>query len=151
MQVLSCCSSNLPLYGAWLVIICQPINSELHKPRNRTTTPAINTERIRLTPSIAPTFPFPYMQPVMMPGQPPTGHASRHRDYRRTYKACNACRQKKVRCIPDPSGFLSGPCARCRRESRQCLFGADHSARAKKLTDIIQSINLSSWHWLTHG
>lgn len=47
------------------------------------------------------------------------------RPYRRTYKACIPCRQRKAKCDlgAGPDGLPIGPpCARCRREMRQCVF-----------------------------
>ncbi|KAI5455745.1 hypothetical protein BGZ63DRAFT_468495 [Mariannaea sp. PMI_226] len=55
----------------------------------------------------------------------------RNRGYQRTYKACIACRQKKLRCIPDATGYLFGACARCKRESRPCLFDTAQTGKAK--------------------
>ncbi|KAI2726285.1 transcriptional regulator family: Fungal Specific TF [Penicillium roqueforti] len=45
--------------------------------------------------------------------------------YQRTYKACIPCRQRKAKCDlgTDPGGLPIGPpCARCRRELRECVF-----------------------------
>lgn len=45
--------------------------------------------------------------------------------YQRTYKACIPCRQRKAKCDlgTDPDGLPIGPpCARCRRELRECVF-----------------------------
>ncbi|KAJ5825596.1 hypothetical protein N7474_002734 [Penicillium riverlandense] len=47
------------------------------------------------------------------------------RPYQRTYKACIPCRQRKAKCDlgTGPDGLPIGPpCARCRRELRQCVF-----------------------------
>ncbi|KAJ5669613.1 hypothetical protein N7462_010683 [Penicillium macrosclerotiorum] len=47
------------------------------------------------------------------------------RPYQRTYKACNACRQRKAKCDlgTGPDGLPIGPpCARCRREMRECVL-----------------------------
>ncbi|KAJ5168791.1 uncharacterized protein N7482_004385 [Penicillium canariense] len=45
--------------------------------------------------------------------------------HRRVYQACEPCREKKVRCelgsVDCPS---KPPCARCRRESKECFFAA---------------------------
>ncbi|KAH0827674.1 hypothetical protein FOPE_00091 [Fonsecaea pedrosoi] len=54
------------------------------------------------------------------------------REHRRVYQACEPCRLKKVRCelgsVDQPK---RGPCARCRRENRDCFFAA---TRTRKLT-----------------
>ncbi|KAJ5347226.1 Fungal transcriptional regulatory protein [Penicillium brevicompactum] len=45
--------------------------------------------------------------------------------YQRTYKACIPCRQRKAKCDlgTDSDGLPIGPpCARCRRELRECVF-----------------------------
>ncbi|KAJ5550063.1 hypothetical protein N7535_001994 [Penicillium sp. DV-2018c] len=45
--------------------------------------------------------------------------------YQRTYKACIPCRQRKAKCDlgTGPDGLPIGPpCARCRRELRECIF-----------------------------
>jgi Fungal Zn(2)-Cys(6) binuclear cluster domain. len=45
--------------------------------------------------------------------------------YQRTYKACIPCRQRKAKCDlgSGPDGLPIGPpCARCRRELRDCVF-----------------------------
>lgn len=57
--------------------------------------------------------------------RPPGRRSTSGREYQRAYKACLSCRQKKARC--DLGGGSGGippgpPCARCRREQRQCLF-----------------------------
>lgn len=43
--------------------------------------------------------------------------------YRRSYKACLNCRQRKVKCdLGDISNPSKPPCARCRREGKECTF-----------------------------
>ncbi|KAJ6164979.1 hypothetical protein N7470_003651 [Penicillium chermesinum] len=47
------------------------------------------------------------------------------RPFQRTYKACIPCRQRKAKCDlgVGPDGLPIGPpCARCRREMRECVF-----------------------------
>ncbi|PWY78263.1 C6 transcription factor [Aspergillus heteromorphus CBS 117.55] len=47
------------------------------------------------------------------------------RTYQRTYKACLSCRQRKAKCDlgTDADGLPVGPpCAKCRREQRECVF-----------------------------
>ncbi|PYH98817.1 C6 transcription factor [Aspergillus ellipticus CBS 707.79] len=47
------------------------------------------------------------------------------RTYQRTYKACLSCRQRKAKCDlgTDVDGLPVGPpCAKCRREQRECVF-----------------------------
>ncbi|PYH34316.1 putative C6 transcription factor [Aspergillus neoniger CBS 115656] len=48
-----------------------------------------------------------------------------NRAYQRTYKACLSCRQRKAKCDlgTDSEGLpLGPPCAKCRREQRECVF-----------------------------
>ncbi|PIG89499.1 Zn(II)2Cys6 transcription factor [Aspergillus arachidicola] len=48
-----------------------------------------------------------------------------HATFQRTYKACLACRQRKAKCElgTGPDGLALGPpCAKCRREQRECVF-----------------------------
>ncbi|KAL1404828.1 hypothetical protein Q8F55_008438 [Vanrija albida] len=41
---------------------------------------------------------------------------------KRTYRACYPCRARKLKCnFGDPDNPSSGPCARCIRESRECV------------------------------
>ncbi|KAF2119028.1 hypothetical protein BDV96DRAFT_369743 [Lophiotrema nucula] len=51
-------------------------------------------------------------------------------DFKRAYKACINCRQRKAKCIlsagPD-GGELKPPCQRCRREMRECVFRSERS------------------------
>lgn len=43
--------------------------------------------------------------------------------FRRAYKACDSCRQRKVRCdLGSVENPVEPPCRRCRRERRQCTF-----------------------------
>ncbi|KAF2016478.1 hypothetical protein BU24DRAFT_202519 [Aaosphaeria arxii CBS 175.79] len=51
-------------------------------------------------------------------------------DFKRAYKACINCRQRKAKCIlsPGPEGDeLKPPCQRCRREMRECVFRSERS------------------------
>ncbi|KAH8705052.1 putative C6 transcription factor [Talaromyces proteolyticus] len=50
--------------------------------------------------------------------------ASGNREFQRAYKACLSCRQKKAKC---DVGIAGPPCARCRREQRQCVFSEKRS------------------------
>ncbi|RMZ92477.1 hypothetical protein DV736_g292, partial [Chaetothyriales sp. CBS 134916] len=57
------------------------------------------------------------------PGNTSAAAATRHR---RNYQACNRCRQRKVKCDLGPvDAPHDPPCARCRRENKQCLFAAE--------------------------
>ena len=51
-------------------------------------------------------------------------------DFKRAYKACINCRQRKAKCIlgtgPD-GGELKPPCQRCKREMRECIFRSERS------------------------
>ncbi|KAF2202757.1 hypothetical protein GQ43DRAFT_439445 [Delitschia confertaspora ATCC 74209] len=51
-------------------------------------------------------------------------------DFKRAYKACINCRQRKAKCIlgTDANGLeLKPPCQRCRREMRECVFRSERS------------------------
>lgn len=50
-------------------------------------------------------------------------------DFKRAYKACINCRQRKAKCIldPTPGGELKPPCQRCKREMRECVFRSERS------------------------
>ncbi|KAL5339446.1 hypothetical protein BJX70DRAFT_153168 [Aspergillus crustosus] len=65
------------------------------------------------------------------------GNAS-ERTYQRTYKACIPCRQRKAKCdlgeLPDGSP-MGPPCAKCRREQRQCVFSETRAWERKKKRD----------------
>ena len=58
------------------------------------------------------------------------------RDYQRAYKACIPCRKRKAKCNltgDNESGVPEGPpCARCRREHRECIFSAERNYNAKR-------------------
>lgn len=84
-------------------------------------------------------------------GEPENASASRKRthpdDFKRAYKACINCRQRKAKCILDanPEGELKPPCQRCKREMRECVFRSERSwvkrrkpgeARAEETTAI---------------
>lgn len=60
---------------------------------------------------------------------------SSERTYQRTYKACIPCRQRKAKCdlgeLPDGSP-IGPPCAKCRREQRQCVFSETRAWERKK-------------------
>ncbi|KAL3479953.1 hypothetical protein BJX99DRAFT_55054 [Aspergillus californicus] len=60
---------------------------------------------------------------------------SREKTYQRTYKACIPCRQRKAKCDlgEHPDGTPVGPpCAKCRREQRQCVFSESRAWERKK-------------------
>jgi hypothetical protein len=51
------------------------------------------------------------------------GFEKKQQSYRRSYKACLNCRQRKVKCdLGDISNPSKPPCARCRREGKECTF-----------------------------
>jgi hypothetical protein len=47
-------------------------------------------------------------------------------DFKRAYKACINCRQRKAKCILEPDE-LKPPCQRCKREMRECVFRSERS------------------------
>lgn len=87
-------------------------------------------------------------------------HRTSAREFQRTYKACTACRLRKARCVLGPDGRL--PCARCRRQYRDCFFSDDGKktlrSRSKHVFDIpmlghfasrlIACTDTSGWFWL---
>ncbi|KAJ5999905.1 hypothetical protein N7481_000314 [Penicillium waksmanii] len=55
---------------------------------------------------------------------------SHAREHRRVYQACEPCREKKVRCeLGSADSPSKPPCARCRRESKECFFSALRSRK----------------------
>ena len=57
-------------------------------------------------------------------------HHTKEKEYQRAYKACIACRKRKAKCDLSSSG--QPPCARCRREHRECIFPAERSTNPNK-------------------
>jgi hypothetical protein len=49
-------------------------------------------------------------------------------------RACDACRQHKVRCLPDNSS-TSQICQRCAKTDRHCVFTAAQKRKQRKRTD----------------
>lgn len=73
------------------------------------------------------------------------------RHFRRIYIACENCRKHKARCELGGSGqdifaFSGPPCARCRRESRECVFSEGRSSRKRRKigTPVNGSVNTAS-------
>ena len=51
-------------------------------------------------------------------------------------KACNLCREKRVRCqLGSVDAPHKPPCARCRRESKECVFSTTRKRRTKRSTE----------------
>lgn len=58
--------------------------------------------------------------------------------WRRNYKACLNCRLKKVKCDLGPIDKPNPPpCARCRREQRECLFTTKVNGNSKIVSESI--------------
>lgn len=73
------------------------------------------------------------------------------KEFQRTYKACISCRRRKARCDLGPSG--AGPCARCRREQRDCVFSAERkrSSSSKVQNDTDEAQNTPTSTGQSHG
>ncbi|KAL6232242.1 hypothetical protein BDW75DRAFT_24616 [Aspergillus navahoensis] len=71
---------------------------------------------------------------------------SSERMYQRTYKACIPCRQRKAKCdlgeLPDGSP-IGPPCAKCRREQRECVFSETRAWERRKKRAASQASTLS--------
>jgi hypothetical protein len=52
--------------------------------------------------------------------------------FRKSYQACEHCRQRKARCVPEEprDETASVVCVRCRRERKKCVFRAERSVKA---------------------
>ncbi|GAA6005075.1 hypothetical protein JCM10207_008503 [Rhodosporidiobolus poonsookiae] len=60
----------------------------------------------------------------------PMKGASKPQRAKRTYRACQPCRARKLKCdLGDPDNPSDPPCRRCRRESRECVFVARANAK----------------------
>lgn len=79
----------------------------------------------------------------MMPPSAPKTLKQSHpptRQYKRGYKACEACRKRKTRC--DLGGgdqslyaFSGPPCAQCRRANRECVFREERNTSLHRVKD----------------
>ncbi len=70
------------------------------------------------------------------------------REFQRAYKACIQCRKRKARC--DLGGTSSPPCARCRREHRECVFSSERSYNSVKRHKNDKRVQRSSTASLIH-
>ena len=63
------------------------------------------------------------------------------RVYQRTYKACISCRKRKAKCelgTGEDGAMIGPPCARCRREQKECLFSEKRAwERGKKRRGLL--------------
>lgn len=70
------------------------------------------------------------------------------RSYQRTYKACIPCRQRKAKCElrAGSDGLSIGPpCAKCRREQKECVFPEKRAwERSKKRPGSSEDVDVSS-------
>lgn len=64
--------------------------------------------------------------------------------FKRTYKACEACRKTKAKCERDDR--VSQSCFKCRREQKECIFPAQRSNKRAKLSDHSSSHSSSQPH-----
>ncbi|PWZ00939.1 hypothetical protein BCV70DRAFT_199308 [Testicularia cyperi] len=59
--------------------------------------------------------------------------SSAKKEFQRSFKACDGCRTKKVKCeLGDLAAPSEPPCARCKREMRPCLFTMSTRGRGPK-------------------
>ncbi|KAJ9477164.1 Transcriptional activator ARO80 [Pseudozyma hubeiensis] len=66
-------------------------------------------------------------------GLPDGDGGSAKKDFQRSFKACDGCRTKKVKCeLGDLAAPSEPPCARCKREMRPCLFTMSTRGRGPK-------------------
>lgn len=66
-------------------------------------------------------------------GAPDGDAGSTKKDFQRSFKACDGCRTKKVKCeLGDLAAPSEPPCARCKREMRPCLFTMSTRGRGPK-------------------
>ncbi|SNX81333.1 related to ARO80 - positive transcription regulator of ARO9 and ARO10 [Melanopsichium pennsylvanicum] len=64
---------------------------------------------------------------------PDTDGGSLGKNFQRSFKACDGCRTKKVKCeLGDLAAPSEPPCARCKREMRPCLFTMSTRGRGPK-------------------
>jgi hypothetical protein len=73
-------------------------------------------------------------------------------DFKRAYKACINCRQRKAKCILDytSDGQLKPPCQRCKREMRECVFRSERSwVKRRKPGEARDSEDNSTEHHVT--
>ncbi|KAK0550908.1 zinc finger transcriptional activator [Tilletia horrida] len=57
------------------------------------------------------------------PSSSAVGDTSQGKGYRRSYKACDSCRARKIRCdLGDLDAPSDPPCKRCKRERQECTF-----------------------------
>ena len=74
------------------------------------------------------------MAPTISPSLKRQEVHTKEKEYQRAYKACIACRKRKAKCDLSSSG--QPPCARCRREHRECVFPAERSGNPIKRQKI---------------
>ncbi|OMP88500.1 Transcriptional activator ARO80 [Diplodia seriata] len=73
---------------------------------------------------------MPTPSPSATTTSPAAAAAPRRTRARRTYQACLACKEQKVRCQLGSPDDPQPPCARCRRSRLDCEFGASRSGGA---------------------
>ncbi|GAA5904907.1 hypothetical protein JCM5296_006140 [Sporobolomyces johnsonii] len=72
------------------------------------------------------------MDAIASTSQPPPQDTAKAKAPRpkRTYRACQPCRSRKLKCdLGDPDNPSEPPCRRCRRESRECVFVVRKNAK----------------------
>lgn len=77
------------------------------------------------------------------------------RAYQRGYKACEACRKRKIRCDlggndQDVFAFVGPPCAYCRRTRQECIFRQERASRVRSREhDLVQPSSVSPFQTQT--
>lgn len=75
-----------------------------------------------------------------------TGEQNKKTKFRRNYMACLNCRIRKVKCdLGDVNSPHGPPCARCKRERKECIFverkrGGSHAKAALKRRKLLDSV-----------
>lgn len=71
--------------------------------------------------------------------------------FHRAYKACNKCRLRKTRCNITAEEYSAGlPCARCRREMKECTFPDERQVSTPKRRRSQRRTGKQDWYAEPH-